>query len=188
MRLWAYLPIDAYKVTLIYRRAKIAILLWRDNTEYIFRPGKRRKMKKIALALGLMALAGLAQAADPLNGTTWKTIDDKTKKAKALVKFTEQKNGTLTASIQQILTPGEENACSKCEGPYKGKSLKGLTIVHGLKNTGGASYEGGTILDPNSGKTYKLKGTLAKDAKTLDLRGYMGVSALGRNQTWVRAD
>ncbi|MDM1339080.1 MULTISPECIES: DUF2147 domain-containing protein [Acinetobacter] len=143
-------------------------------------------MKKIALALGLMGLTALANAADPLNGTVWKTIDDKTKQAKATVKFTEQKNGTLTATIQSILTPGEENACTKCEGPYKNKSLKGLTIVRGLKNSGGTNYDSGSILDPQSGKTYKLKGQLADDGQKLQLRGYIGVAALGRNQTWVR--
>ncbi|AVH12949.1 DUF2147 domain-containing protein [Acinetobacter indicus] len=143
-------------------------------------------MKKIALALGLMGLTALANAADPLNGTVWKTIDDKTKQAKATVKFTEQKNGTLTATIQSILTPGEENACTKCEGPYKNKSLKGLTIVRGLKNSGGTNYDSGSILDPQSGKTYKLKGQLADGGQKLQLRGYIGVAALGRNQTWVR--
>ena len=145
-------------------------------------------MKKIALAFGLLGLSALANAADPLNGTVWKTIDDKTKQPKATVKFTEQKNGTLTASIQSILTPGEENACSKCEGPYHNKSLKGLTIVRGLKNTGGTSYDGGSILDPQTGKTYKLKGKLADGGKKLELRGFVGVAALGRNQTWVRAN
>ena len=148
-------------------------------------------MKKIALALGLIGFAAFANAADPLHGTTWKTVDDKTQKAKAIVKFTEQKNGTLTASIQQILTPGEENACSKCEGPYNGKSLKGLTIVHGLKNEkakGKESYVGGTILDPNSGKQYKLKGELTQGGQKLELRGFMGVSVLGRNQTWLRVN
>ncbi|WP_374855178.1 DUF2147 domain-containing protein [Acinetobacter indicus] len=143
-------------------------------------------MKKIALALGLMGLTALANAADPLNGTVWKTIDDKTKQAKATVKFTEQKNGTLTATIQSILTPGEENACTKCEGPYKNKSLKGLTIVRGLKNSGGTNYDSGSILDPQSGKTYKLKGQLADGGQKLQLRGYIGVAALGRNQSWVR--
>lgn len=63
-------------------------------------------MKKIALALGLMGLTALANAADPLNGTVWKTIDDKTKQAKATVKFTEQKNGTLTATIQSVFNAG----------------------------------------------------------------------------------
>ena len=145
-------------------------------------------MKRIALALGLLGLTALANAADPLNGTVWKTIDDKTKQPKAIVKFTEQKNGTLSASIQKVLTPGEEQACKKCEGPYHNKSLKGLKIVHGLKNVGGTSYEEGTILDPASGKTYKLKGELANGGKTLELRGFIGVSVLGRNQTWVRAN
>lgn len=145
-------------------------------------------MKKIALTLGLLGLSVLTNAADPLNGTVWKTIDDKTKQPKAMVKFTEQKNGTLSASIQSVLTPGEENACTKCEGPYHNKSLKGLTIVKGLKNVGGTSYEGGSILDPQSGKTYKLKGNLAEGGKKLELRGFMGISALGRNQTWIRAN
>ncbi|MBV7609781.1 DUF2147 domain-containing protein, partial [Escherichia coli] len=67
------------------------------------------------------------------------------------------------------------------------KSLKGLTIVKGLKNTGGTSYDSGSILDPKSGKTYKLKGNLTDGGKKLELRGYIGVSALGRNQTWIRA-
>ncbi|ANF80741.1 hypothetical protein A3K93_00070 [Acinetobacter sp. NCu2D-2] len=145
-------------------------------------------MKKIALTLGLLGLTAFANAADPLNGTLWKTIDDKTKQPKAIVKFTEQKNGTLSASIQKVLTPGEENACTKCEGPFHNKSLKGLTIVKGLKNTGGTSYDGGQILDPTSGKTYKLKGTLADGGQKLELRGFIGVAALGRNQTWVRAN
>ena len=145
-------------------------------------------MKKIAIVLGLFSVTALANAADPLNGTVWKTIDDQTNPAKALVKFTEQKNGTLTASIQNVLTKGEENACTKCEGPYKNKSLKGLTIVHNLKSVGTNKYDGGTILDPQSGKTYKLKGELAEGGKKLKLRGYIGVSALGRNQTWVRAN
>ena len=145
-------------------------------------------MKKIALALGLFGATVLANAADPLNGTVWKTIDDKTNQPRAIVKFTEQKNGTLTASIQNVLTKGEENSCSKCEGPYHNKSLKGLTIVHNLKSVSSNHYDGGTILDPQSGKTYKLKGELADGGQKLKLRGYIGVSALGRNQTWVRAD
>lgn len=145
-------------------------------------------MKKIALTFGLLGLSALANAADPLNGTVWKTIDDKTKQPIATVRFTEQKNGTLTASIQSILTPGEENACTKCEGPYHNKSLKGLTIVRGLKNTGGTNYDGGSIFDPQTGKTYKLKGKLADGGKKLELRGFIGVAALGRNQTWIRAN
>ena len=143
-------------------------------------------MKKIVLALGLLSATAFANAADPLSGTVWKTIDDTTKQPKAIVKFTEQKNGTLSATIQSIVTPGEENACVKCEGPYQNKPLKGVTIVNGLKNVGGKNYDNGTILDPKNGKTYKLKGELA--GNQLKLRGYIGISALGRNQVWIRAN
>lgn len=144
-------------------------------------------MKKIALAITVLGMSVLTHAADPLNGTVWKTIDDKTKQPKATVKFTEQ-NGVLSASIQSVLTPGEEAACKKCEGTYQNKSLKGVTIVRNLKAVGGGKYENGSILDPQSGKTYKLKGELADGGKKLNLRGFMGVSALGRNQTWIRAN
>lgn len=143
-------------------------------------------MKKIVLALGLFSAAVLGHAADPLNGTLWKTIDDETKQPKALVKFTEQKNGTLTATIQTILVASEANSCTQCEGPYKNKSLKGVTIVQNLKNVGGNSYDNGTIMDPKNGKSYKLKGELA--GNKLNLRGYIGIAALGRNQTWIRAN
>ena len=146
------------------------------------------KMKKLTLALGLLATAVFANAADPLNGTVWNTIDEKTNKAKAFVKFTEQSDGTLHATIQSIVTPGQENSCTNCEGPYHKKSLKGLTIVKGLKNVGGNKYDSGSILDPQCGKTYKLKGSLAAGGQKLELRGFIGVAALGRNQTWVRVN
>lgn len=145
-------------------------------------------MKKIALAFGLLGLTTFANAADALNGSVWQTIDDETKQPKAIVKFTELKDGTLTASIQKYLVPGQENACSKCEGTFHNKTLKGVTIVHSLKNVGGVNYDNGSILDPKSGKTYKLKAELIEGGKKLKLRGYIGVAALGRNQTWVRAN
>ncbi|MCU4639981.1 DUF2147 domain-containing protein [Acinetobacter calcoaceticus] len=145
-------------------------------------------MKKIALAFGLLGLTTFANAADALNGSVWQTIDDETKQPKAIVKFTEQKDGTLTASIQKYLVAGQENACSKCEGPYHNKPLKGVTIVHGLKNVGGTSYDEGSIIDPKNGKTYKLKAEILEGGKKLKLRGYIGVAALGRNQTWIRTN
>ena len=146
-----------------------------------------KTMKKIALALGLLTTAVFANAADPLNGTTWKTIDDETKQPRAIVKFTENKDGVLSASIQSVLAAGEENACTKCTGQYKNKSLKGVTIVRNLKNVGG-NYEGGTILDPKTDKTYKLKGKIIEGGKKLELRGFIGVAAIGRTQTWVRSN
>ena len=150
------------------------------KTQYL----NAKTLQQCISVMALLTVTALSHAADPLNGTVWKTIDDKTKQPKAIVKFTEQKNGTLSGTIQQVLTPGEEKSCVKCEGPYHNKNLTGLTIVQNLKPTGGNNYAGGSILDPKNGKIYKLKGQLA--GQTLNLRGYIGVSALGRNQVWQR--
>jgi len=65
------------------------------------------------------------------------------------------------------------------------RPLDGMTIMSGLTYEGGGQWSGGTIYDPNSGKTYKC--TLTRiDANTVKLRGYIGISLFGRSDTWTR--
>jgi uncharacterized protein (DUF2147 family) len=43
----------------------------------------------------------------------------------------------------------------------------------------------GTVVDPENGKEYKGKiWAVGKD--TLKMRGYVGISLLGRTESWVR--
>lgn len=142
--------------------------------------------KKNVVFIGLTMFAGAVSAADVLHGTKWKTIDDKTKKPISIVQFSESANGTLTAKILEVIAPGESEKCSKCEGKYYNKSLKGLKILTNLKRTAPNTYEYGRVLDPQDGHTYKFKAQLSADGKTLSGRGYIGVPAIGRSQTWVR--
>lgn len=65
--------------------------------------------------------------------------------------------------------------------------LLGITILHGFTFQGDGVWKGGTIYDPNSGKTYKSTMTLV-DENTLKVRGYIGVSLFGRSDTWTRDD
>ncbi len=51
-----------------------------------------------------------------------------------------------------------------------------------------AVFEGGDILDPNNGKVYKRKLKLIDNGSKLEVRGYIGISLLGRTQTWIRAE
>jgi uncharacterized protein (DUF2147 family) len=67
------------------------------------------------------------------------------------------------------------------------RPLLGLTIMENFTSAGGGKWKNGKIYDPNSGKTYKCKLTLV-DANTLELRGYIGISLLGRTETWNRRD
>jgi uncharacterized protein (DUF2147 family) len=62
----------------------------------------------------------------------------------------------------------------------------GLAIVHGLRHAGEGSWEGGTIYDPETGKTYRSKASIADGGETLNLRGYIGISLFGRTSQWKR--
>ena len=46
----------------------------------------------------------------------------------------------------------------------------------------------GEILDPNNGKTYRVRLRLVDGGGKLDVRGYIGTPLLGRTQTWIRVE
>ncbi len=64
------------------------------------------------------------------------------------------------------------------------RNIQGLEILSGFVKES-KTYVDGTIYDPKSGKTYSCKMTLKGDDK-LDIRGYIGISMLGRSETWTR--
>lgn len=142
-------------------------------------------MKKIIL-VSFLFLFGIMSYAQTAIGT-WKTIDDKTGKEKSYVKIYETKSGKLQGDVVKILTPGREDAkCTDCKGDRKNKPIAGMTIMWGMEKDGN-EWTNGRILDPNSGKEYSCKMKL-KDNNTLEVRGFMGISLLGRTQTWYRVE
>ena len=67
------------------------------------------------------------------------------------------------------------------------RRLDGLTIMKGFQYDGDGRWSGGTVYDPNSGKTYKCTITQV-DTNTLKMRGFIGISLFGRSETWTRDD
>ncbi len=63
--------------------------------------------------------------------------------------------------------------------------LVGLEIFNGFSYDGDGEWSGGSIYDPNSGKTYSCKLKLV-DHDTLKVRGFIGISLIGRTETWKR--
>jgi uncharacterized protein (DUF2147 family) len=139
-----------------------------------------------ALSLGLFAAIAHAQATP---AGLWKTIDDEAKKEKSLVRISEA-GGVYTGKIEKLLDPATkpDAACDKCSDDRKDKPMLGLTIIKGVKQNAGdpAKWDGGEILDPNNGKTYKVRLTPVDGGKTLEVRGFIG--PFYRNQTWTRVE
>lgn len=147
----------------------------------------RKTFKTLIVALPLAAASLLAQAADSPVGR-WKTIDDETGKPKSIVEIQQAADGSLTGKVVEILQSdhGPNPLCTECEGERKDQPITGMTILWDLKPDGEQVWSNGTILDPAKGKTYRSKARLLDGGNKLEVRGYIGIEALGRSQTWVR--
>lgn len=170
------------------------IVLFKDKTYYKqvnFHMKKEYEMKVLVLATSLIftAIGNIAFAED-ISGM-WRNIDDKTGSSKAILDIRKEKNGSYTAQIVKITPrPGynPKETCIKCPAPYTNQPILGMDVLKGLKHTGNGNYAHGKIIDPLSGNIYSTKAKLSANGKRLTLRGYVGVSALGRSQTWIKED
>lgn len=141
--------------------------------------------------VALMVWAGtvLAGEGDSPVGL-WKTIDDKTKEPRSLVRIVE-KNGVLEGRVEKLLNrrPDDDpdGLCRACTGDRKDKPVVGMTILWGLSKDDDV-YKGGEILDPKNGKVYRCKMELIEGGAKLNVRGFIGVSLIGRTQTWLREE
>lgn len=115
----------------------------------------------------------------------WKTIDDKTNKEKSIVKIYKSSNGKYYGKIDKLLIKPNNSKCVNCKDDRKDKPLVGLDVIRGLQKDGD-EFTGGTILDPSSGKIYKC--AIKREGNELKVRGYIGISLIGRTQTWIKAD
>lgn len=141
-------------------------------------------------AVALSLFAGLASA-DPNPDGLWKTIDDETRQAKSLIRITEV-DGVFTGTLEKLLDPKAraDAVCTQCSDARKGRPIVGMQLIQGVRRDEDEKnrWDGGEILDPKNGKTYRVRLTLGEDGKTLDVRGYLGVPLLGRTQTWIRVE
>ena len=147
-------------------------------------------MKKVLMALVATFATGVAFAqATPVG--LWKSIDDETKTEKSLIRITEA-GGVVGGRIEKLLGADakQDAVCEECTDDRKGKPIVGMTIIRGVKKNAETDglWDGGTILDPNNGKTYKLRLKPSEDGKKLEVRGYIGAPMFGRSQTWLKPD
>ena len=148
-----------------------------------------RTLCRFLFAIGVASLEPSVASSDAFVTPVglWKTIDDKSGAARSHVRIVER-NGVLTGRIEEILDPAQREArCLQCEAPKKGQPVRGMTIIDGARrNPRHGHWDGGTILDPNDGKIYRLRLTPKSAGNQLEVRGFVG--PLYRNQYWVRLE
>jgi uncharacterized protein (DUF2147 family) len=143
-------------------------------------------MKKHLLTLVvlmLFATCAWAQKSSPLG--VWTNEDGK-------AKFEIYKCGNkLCGKIVSLREP-DRNGKPKMDDNNPNKSMRnrplmGLEFLKGFQYDGDNKWDEGTIYDPESGKTYSCYMKLISKDK-MEVKGYIGISLIGRAQTWTRVE
>lgn len=142
-------------------------------------------MKKL-LTTAIAGLFSLAAQADTAEGR-WVTIDDEDGSKASVVEIKIAENGELQGTIVELLREDDKGkSCEECPDEFHNKPIEGLTFMWGLEKEAEGEWESGRILDPKTGSIYKSKLKVAEDGQTIEVRGYVGVSWIGRSQEWQR--
>lgn len=67
------------------------------------------------------------------------------------------------------------------------RSILGMVLMRDFVYGGDNVWDKGEIYDPKSGKTYSCKMALI-NTNRLDVRGFVGISLIGRTDTWTRTE
>lgn len=138
-------------------------------------------LRNFLIAACCLMFALQASAQDALG--KWRTIDDETGQAKSIVEI-YQMDGKYYGRVVDLLRKPDDTLCDKCPGDLKGKPIVGMDVITDMVKTGD-EYEGGKILDPNTGKVYDCKFWVEGEDQ-LKVRGYVGF--FYRTQTWYRVE
>ncbi len=140
----------------------------------------------LILALGLAVPAiGAEVPASPVG--LWKTIDDHTNQPRGLVRVYEE-DGRFFGRVERSLMPEDAGkTCTACTDERRNQPVVGMVIMRNIRLVDGR-YGDGDILDPESGTIYQCEFSLEGDGSRMVVRGYVGISLLGRSQSWLREE
>ncbi len=141
-------------------------------------------LRRLALAL-LLCAGPVAHAAALSPIGTWRTFDDQDGQETGSVVITDR-GGRLYGRITRIADPAKVHViCTLCTGDRKDQPVLGMEVIRDEKPDGD-HWNGGTIVDPKTGKVYKLTMHLEDGGQKLVVRGFIGLPLFGRSQTWLR--
>lgn len=141
-------------------------------------------MKKSIVVFSLLLLS-LSAFSQSITDGTWYSPDKD-----ARIKFFEA-SGKICGKIVWMKEPITKDGKPKVDklNPDKSKRnvpIQGFVFLKGFEKDGKNQWDDGTIYDPQSGKTYSSSMELENPNK-LNIRGYIGISLIGRTSTFTRA-
>lgn len=147
--------------------------------------GWRRGALAAAAALGITGAVSATDISSPVG--VWRTFSDKDGHESGRVEIYAQ-NGVLDGRIVGIVDPAKREAvCRQCTDSRRGQPVLGMEILRGMR-ADGQRWNGGQILDPENGETYRCIMRLENGGETLVVRGFVGISLFGRSQRWHRIE
>ncbi len=145
-----------------------------------------RSIVALSIVVSALVLAGVACAREPDSPVgRWQTYDEHTHAPRGIIRIFEQ-GGKMFGRIER---EGDHSLCHACVDERKDQPLNGLIIIRNMQRGPADPLEwgGGDVLDPETGRVYRLTMHLDGSGASLVVHGYIGVSLIGRSQTWARA-
>ncbi|WP_074487509.1 DUF2147 domain-containing protein [Mucilaginibacter polytrichastri] len=144
-------------------------------------------MKRLTLSMGMLLFFVLSASAQNADAIIGKWINPSGEGQIEIYK----KGNKFFGKLAWIKFPNDAGGKPKTDIKNPDEALRsrpelGLELLKDFTFDGEDVYENGTIYDPKSGKTYSCKMTLK--GKKLKIRGYVGISLLGRTEEWTRVE
>ncbi len=143
-----------------------------------------RQITKAMLIAGLIGLGGAAPEVGAGPAGIW--LDQSGKAGITIAPCGSKLCGTITWLRAPLDAQGKPKTdIHNTNSALTSRPICGLQILGNFVPDGENAWTGGFIYDPEKGETYDSNMHLKPDG-TLAVRGYVGISLLGRSEIWTR--